>query len=71
MSNANFNHSTNSGARQARLGYTNPGWRGEVTELKARYLLQLQNLLRTARRLNNARVVFALSSLIARKQGIA
>ncbi len=47
-----------------------PGRRGEGIGSKARYLLQLNHLLQTARRMKNSRVVIALSSLIARRGGI-
>lgn len=39
-------------------------------DLQARYLLQLYLMLRTARRQNNARVVFALRDLIALRRGV-
>jgi hypothetical protein len=49
--------------------------RGEVRQAPAetgrRYIAQLQNMLGTARRMNNRRVIRALSSLIARRGGIA
>lgn len=54
---------------QLETGYKLGGG-GEVTGSKARYFLQLNNLLRTARRQNNRRVIFALSSLITRRGGV-
>jgi hypothetical protein len=45
--------------------------RGEGMNSTIRYIQQLQNMLRTARRMELSRVVFALSSLIASKRGIA
>jgi hypothetical protein len=41
------------------------------SELQARYLAQLRHLLQIARRNGWQRVVFALSSLISRRGGIA
>jgi hypothetical protein len=66
-----LNNSTYAQLGQDRLGYSHPGWREEGKGTKARYIQQLQNLLQIARRQNNARVILALSSLIARRGGIA
>jgi hypothetical protein len=69
-----LNNSTKPVGIQDRLGYANlrtSGGEQEGKGSKARYLTQLYIMLRTARRQNNARVVIALRSLIARYRGIA
>lgn len=63
-------HSTNRSEIQDRLGYTNLVGREEAGS-QARYIEQLNNMLSTARRNKWQRVVFALSSLIVKRGGIA
>ena len=54
-----------------KKSYIQPGRRGEGISPQSSYLLQLNNLLHTARRLKLTRVIFALSSLIVRRGGVA
>jgi hypothetical protein len=71
---AQVNNSTNPGGLQAAECYSKVRTSGGEQEGRggaARYLTQLQNMLSTARRNNWALVVFALSSLIERRGGVA
>jgi hypothetical protein len=56
--------------KHCKLADSNPWGRGEVTstsDLQARYKAQLNQLLATARRLCNARVICALLGLMERR----
>lgn len=70
MQAAKQNNTTKQFAAHENL-VSKSGGRGEEIGSKPRYLLQLRNLLQTATRQNNARVIFALRSLIARRGGVA
>jgi hypothetical protein len=74
QSQPNKNDTSNPYGMQARKGYSKvreSRGRGEVVNSGTRYISQLQKMLDTARRNNWARVVFALSALIARRGGVA
>ncbi len=61
---------SNNKASQAIAQASKSQGRTEATS-SSRYILQLNHLLRTARRMNNGRVILALSQLITRRGGIA